>query len=89
MILPVAVALLRPSGKIAALIKPQFEAGKAEADKGRGVITDPAVHDRVLRELRQFVEHQPGMAWRGSTESPLLGPAGNKEFFALIEKITD
>ena len=89
MILPVAVALLRPSGKIAALIKPQFEAGKAEADKGRGVITDPAVHDRVLRELRQFVEQRPEMAWRGSTESPLLGPAGNKEFFALIEKITD
>ncbi len=86
-ILPVAVALLRPSGKIAALIKPQFEAGKAEADKGRGVITDPAIHARVLRELAEFAAGQPGMAWRGVTESPLLGPAGNKEFFALIEKI--
>jgi 23S rRNA (cytidine1920-2'-O)/16S rRNA (cytidine1409-2'-O)-methyltransferase len=89
MILPVAIALLRPSGKIAALIKPQFEAGKAEADKGRGVITDPAVHDRVMREIRQFVEQQPELAWRGSTESPLLGPAGNKEFFALLEKISN
>ncbi len=86
-ILPVAIDLLQPFGKIAALIKPQFEAGKAEADKGRGVISDPAIHARVLRELNEFVERQPGMAWRGSTESPLLGPAGNKEFFALIEKV--
>jgi predicted rRNA methylase YqxC with S4 and FtsJ domains len=85
-ILPVAVALLRGSGRMAPLIKPQFEAGKAEADKGRGVITDPAIHARVLRELEEFVRAQPGLAWRGSTESPLLGPAGNKEFFALIEK---
>ncbi|HWY78536.1 MAG TPA: TlyA family RNA methyltransferase [Verrucomicrobiae bacterium] len=85
-ILPVAVALLRPFGKIAALIKPQFEAGKAEADKGRGVITDPAIHARVLDELAEFVRRQPEMVWRGVTESPLLGPAGNKEFFALIEK---
>ncbi len=86
-ILPVAVALLRTSGKIAALIKPQFEAGKAEADKGKGVISDPAIHQRVLREVEEFVGRHPHMAWRGSTESPLLGPAGNKEFFALIEKI--
>lgn len=86
-ILPVAVALLQTSGRMAALIKPQFEAGKAEADKGKGVIRDPLVHQRVLREVEAFVEGQPRMAWRGSTESPLLGPAGNKEFFALIEKI--
>jgi 23S rRNA (cytidine1920-2'-O)/16S rRNA (cytidine1409-2'-O)-methyltransferase len=85
-ILPVAIALLRQSGTIVALIKPQFEAGKAEADKGRGVITDAAIHARVLRELEDFVERQTQMAWRGTTESPLLGPAGNKEFFALIEK---
>ena len=85
-ILPVAVALLRPSGKMAALIKPQFEAGKSEADKGEGVITDPAIHARVLGELTDFVGRQPDMAWRAVTESPLLGPAGNKEFFALIEK---
>jgi len=85
-ILPPAVALLKPSGKIVALIKPQFEAGKAEADKGAGVITDPAVHERVLRELEEFVRKLTGLKWRGVTESPLLGPAGNKEFLALIEK---
>jgi 23S rRNA (cytidine1920-2'-O)/16S rRNA (cytidine1409-2'-O)-methyltransferase len=85
-ILPAAIALLRPNGKIVALIKPQFEAGKAEADKGRGVISDPSVHERVLNELRGFVRAQPGLRWRDAVESPLLGPAGNKEFLALIEK---
>jgi len=85
-ILPAVIALLRPSGKIIALVKPQFEAGKAEADKGEGVITDPAIHDRVLGELEAFVRAQPGLGWRGVTASPLLGPAGNKEFLALIEK---
>jgi 23S rRNA (cytidine1920-2'-O)/16S rRNA (cytidine1409-2'-O)-methyltransferase len=85
-ILPAAIALLRADGKIVALIKPQFEAGKAEADKGRGVISDPAVHERVLGELQEFVRTQSGLRWQGVVESPLLGPAGNLEFLALIEK---
>ena len=85
-ILPPAIALLKPAGNIVALLKPQFEAGKAEADKGAGVITDPAVHERVLREVQEFTAAQPGVCWRGVTESPLLGPAGNKEFLVLIEK---
>jgi len=85
-ILPTAIALLKANGKIVALVKPQFEAGKAEVDKGRGVITDPAVHERVLEELKEFVAAQTGLNWGGTVESPLLGPAGNKEFLALIEK---
>ena len=85
-ILPPAIALLRPAGRIIALIKPQFEAGKAEADKGAGVIRDPQIHERVLREIGDFVAAEPGLRWGGVTESPVLGPAGNKEFLALIEK---
>jgi len=84
-ILPPAVALVRPFAKIVALIKPQFEAGKTEADRGAGVIRDPAIHQRVLRELNQFVTACGGWNWLGVTESPLLGPAGNREFLALIE----
>ena len=84
-ILPAAVALLHTPGRIVALIKPQFEAGKAEADKGAGVITDPAIHERVITELKDFVERELRLHWRGVTESPLLGPAGNKEFLVLIE----
>jgi 23S rRNA (cytidine1920-2'-O)/16S rRNA (cytidine1409-2'-O)-methyltransferase len=85
-ILPPAIALVRPLGKVVALIKPQFEAGKEEADRGAGVITDPEVHARVLRELEQFAGEIAEVKWRGVVESPLLGPAGNKEFLVLIEK---
>lgn len=85
-ILPAVVALLAAPAKVVALVKPQFEAGRMEVDKGAGVITDPAIHQRVLAEVRAFVESQPGLAWVGSTESPLVGPAGNKEYLALIEK---
>jgi len=85
-ILPAAVALVKSSGKIVALVKPQFEAGKAEADKGAGVIRDPAIHERVMRELKEFVADHRELNWAGETESPLRGPAGNKEFLVLIEK---
>lgn len=85
-ILPAATGLLAEGGRIVALVKPQFEAGKAEADKGAGVITDPAVHRRVLDELQAFVLREARLTWVGVTESPLLGPAGNKEFLVLLEK---
>lgn len=86
-ILPPTVALLRTSGRIIALIKPQFEAGKAEADKGAGVITDVAIHERILAELQEFVAGLTNLRWSVVIESPLIGPAGNKEFLVLIEKI--
>jgi 23S rRNA (cytidine1920-2'-O)/16S rRNA (cytidine1409-2'-O)-methyltransferase len=85
-ILPSAIELVRPAGMIVALIKPQFEAGRAEADRGAGVITDPRVHERVLGETEAFVVETGRLRWRGVTESPLRGPAGNKEFLALLEK---
>jgi len=85
-ILPAAVALVRPSGRILALVKPQFEAGKREADRGNGVIRDPAIHTRVLEEMRACATQASQLKWLGVTESPLLGPAGNKEFFVLLEK---
>ncbi len=85
-ILPAAVPLLRDGGHVIALIKPQFEAGKAEADKGRGVITDATVHQRVIDELQAFIAEKTPLTWRRFTESPILGPAGNKEFLVLLEK---
>ncbi|MCC6231270.1 MAG: TlyA family RNA methyltransferase [Verrucomicrobiales bacterium] len=85
LVLPPVVRLVRPGGRLVALVKPQFEAGREEADRGRGVIADPAIHRRVLDELRAFVGSQPGLQWLRETESPLLGPAGNKEFLILLE----
>tara|TARA_B100000029_G_C17445331_1_gene913013 strand:- start:338 stop:1144 length:807 start_codon:yes stop_codon:yes gene_type:complete len=85
-ILPPAFSLTKKNGNIIALVKPQFEAGKIEADKGSGVISDPAVHERVLHELEVFVDATTDSRWRGVTTSPLKGPAGNTEFLAWIEK---
>jgi 23S rRNA (cytidine1920-2'-O)/16S rRNA (cytidine1409-2'-O)-methyltransferase len=85
-ILPATVDLLPPGGRVVALVKPQFEAGKAEADKGRGVIRDPRVHRRVLDELHTFVNEESPLEWVAETESPLTGPAGNKEFLVLLNK---
>ncbi len=82
---PVA-ALVKSGGDLVALIKPQFEAGKAEADEGEGVITDPEIHRRILVELEAFVAGLGNLTWQGVTPSPLLGPAGNKEFLVRLHK---
>jgi 23S rRNA (cytidine1920-2'-O)/16S rRNA (cytidine1409-2'-O)-methyltransferase len=86
LLLPAAKNVLRVHGTILALIKPQFEAGKREVDRGRGVIRDPEIHRRVIEELETFVREQGNLLWGGVVESPLLGPAGNKEFLVKIEK---
>jgi 23S rRNA (cytidine1920-2'-O)/16S rRNA (cytidine1409-2'-O)-methyltransferase len=85
-IVPVAVDFLRPGGRIVALIKPQFEAGKKDVDAGEGVITDPAIHERVIKDFAEFIKQRKSLLWLGLTESPILGPAGNKEFLVLLEK---
>lgn len=85
-LIPAAVPLLRPGGKMVVLLKPQFEAGKAEVDRGRGVITDPRIHERVIQEFQNFICNHGKLCWRERIESPILGPAGNKEFLILLEK---
>ena len=83
-ILPTAVKLAIPGGMIVALIKPQFEAGKAAVDEGKGVIRDPKIHQQVIDALKDFVRNKLHLNWIDVTESPILGPAGNKEFLVLI-----
>ncbi|MBX3045476.1 MAG: TlyA family RNA methyltransferase [Anaerolineales bacterium] len=78
-LLPVFQHWLKPSGQVLALIKPQFEAGKKEVARGKGVIRDAAVHRRVLQDILDFVGQQ-GLAVRGLLRSPVLGPKGNVEF---------
>jgi 23S rRNA (cytidine1920-2'-O)/16S rRNA (cytidine1409-2'-O)-methyltransferase len=72
-------------GSIIALIKPQFEAGRKETAKGEGVIRDPGVHRRVLEEVLTFAQDN-GFAVRGLIRSPVLGPKGNVEFLAWLNK---
>ena len=84
LILPVAERLIRPDGWIVALVKPQFEVGKEIADRWKGVIRDPAIHRQVLEDLQQFVRTQTRLRWKDVVESPLPGPAGNKEFLVWL-----
>ena len=83
MVIPPAVQLLKDNGYLLVLIKPQFEAKKEEVGKG-GVIKQPLLHARVLGRLIAWViEHN--FRLRGLVASPILGAAGNKEFFALLK----
>src|SRR6266702_7321269 len=84
LVLPAIVPLLAPAAWIVALVKPQFEAGKAEADKGAGVISDPAVHTRVLDELQEWIQKNTPFKVRGLTDSPILGRDGNREFLLYL-----
>lgn len=78
LILPRAVGWLHPQGQVIALIKPQFEAGRRDVGRG-GVVRDPDVHRRVLMEVIRAAADL-GLTLRGLMVSPLLGPAGNREF---------
>ena len=63
---------------LVALIKPQFEVGRGEVGKG-GVVRDPALHERVCQEVRDWLEND-GWAVQGVVPSPITGPEGNVEF---------
>ncbi|NPV77020.1 MAG: TlyA family RNA methyltransferase [Anaerolineae bacterium] len=75
--------LATPKGIVLALIKPQFEAGRAESARGEGVIRNPAIHRRVLINVIEFAVRE-GFAVGGLIRSPLLGPKGNVEFLAFL-----
>jgi 23S rRNA (cytidine1920-2'-O)/16S rRNA (cytidine1409-2'-O)-methyltransferase len=77
-VLEVPLRLAEPHCQLVALIKPQFEVGKAEVGKG-GVVRDPALHQRVCDEVREWVE-QGGWTVQGIVPSPITGPEGNVEF---------
>lgn len=83
-VLPAARDVLGPGGSILALVKPQFEAGRAEVKRG-GVIRDPQVHRRVIAEVGDFARGL-GLEVRGVRQCRLTGPAGNREFFILLSR---
>lgn len=66
---------------VIALIKPQFEAGRKETARNKGVIRDPTVHKGVLMDVLTFAQEK-GFSVRGLMFSPLVGPKGNVEFLA-------
>ena len=83
-VLDKALDFAGPGGRLIALIKPQFEAGRAEVGKS-GVVRDPAVHARVGDEVAAWLESR-GWAVEGVTPSPITGPEGNVEFLIAARK---
>lgn len=71
------------SGEVIALIKPQFEAGRADAAKGAGVIRDSLIHQRILEQVLSFIINE-GFEIKGLIRSPLTGPKGNIEFLVHL-----
>jgi 23S rRNA (cytidine1920-2'-O)/16S rRNA (cytidine1409-2'-O)-methyltransferase len=83
LLLPVLIKLLEPRADSVVLIKPQFEVGKGQVGKN-GVVHDPQQHQRVLRDVLTAAQ-ECGFAVRAAVASPLLGPKGNREFFAHLQ----
>jgi len=82
-LLPVVKKWLDEQGHVITLIKPQFEAGRRESAKHKGVIRDPQVHQTVLLDVLGFARGQ-GFNVQGLIRSPVLGPKGNVEFLAWL-----
>ena len=84
-VLPAALALTTPDAWAIALIKPQFEAGRGEVG-AKGVVRDPAVHDRVCAEIRDWFASLPDWEVLGIEASPITGPEGNREFLIAARR---
>ncbi len=84
LILPVAAQLIREDGEIVSLIKPQFEAGRAQVGK-KGVVREASVHLEVIEAVVSFAE-SIGLYLKGLTFSPIQGPEGNMEYLSCFTK---
>ena len=84
-ILPSVPPLIRQSGDIVALVKPQFEAGRPEVGRG-GIVRDAAVHARVVEEVTAAA-NALGLTRAGTTESPVAGMEGNREFLVHLRRL--
>jgi 23S rRNA (cytidine1920-2'-O)/16S rRNA (cytidine1409-2'-O)-methyltransferase len=85
LIIPPAAACLGTNGTLLALVKPQFEIGRYLLPKG-GVVRDPKLHAQVLSHLVNWIVRGTQLRIAGLTPSPILGDAGNREFFLWLKK---
>jgi 23S rRNA (cytidine1920-2'-O)/16S rRNA (cytidine1409-2'-O)-methyltransferase len=82
LVLPAVVACLAADGEVVALVKPQFEVGRAEVGRG-GVVRDPELHHRTLQTIAEFAAAH-GLGVVDACASPLPGTDGNREFFLRL-----
>lgn len=87
LVLPVVSGLLSADGRVACLIKPQFEAGKGRVGK-KGVVREPEIHADVLRAFTEHAHHA-GFRVLNLTFSPIKGPEGNIEFLGYLGKTAE
>ena len=87
LILPAVLLHLKAGNDAIVLVKPQFEASREDVGRG-GVIKSPEVHSRVLRKIIDWADRN-GIDVVDQCDSPILGDAGNKEFFLLLRKPTE
>ncbi len=87
-VLPAPLALAAAGAFAVALIKPQFEVGRARVGKG-GVVRDPALHEEVCQRISAWWAALPGWRVLGLEPSPILGPEGNREFLIAARKQQD
>jgi 23S rRNA (cytidine1920-2'-O)/16S rRNA (cytidine1409-2'-O)-methyltransferase len=84
-VLPAVLTLAKPGVQLVTLIKPQFEVGKAEVSRGKGVIRDAALHQAVCDDIAAWIANE-GWQVHGITTSPITGPKGNVEFLLYAVK---
>ena len=84
-VLPAAVGVLKQEGDLICLIKPQFELSREEVGKG-GIVRDPALHEKAVKKIHDFVFKELPCEWVGFIESPITGTDGNVEFLARLRQ---
>lgn len=84
LVIPTVLKLIKADARLLALVKPQFEVGRAAVEK-RGVVRNPDLHRQVMEEMRTFFDGL-GLQVLGTGTSPILGPAGNREFFIYAQR---
>ena len=84
LVVPAVLRLIKADASVLALVKPQFEVGRAAVEK-HGVVRNPDLHRQVMEEMEAFFD-QLGLHVLGTGASPILGPAGNREFFIYARR---
>ncbi|MGY8688839.1 MAG: SAM-dependent methyltransferase, partial [Verrucomicrobiales bacterium] len=84
LILPTSWKILKPTGSVVCLIKPQFELARDDVGKG-GIVRDPELRERAVAKIQQFAETSLQAHWRDVIDSPITGTDGNHEYLAWLQ----
>jgi 23S rRNA (cytidine1920-2'-O)/16S rRNA (cytidine1409-2'-O)-methyltransferase len=85
LVLPPAIAVMKPGADGVVLVKPQFELQREDVGKG-GIVRDPALHERACKKIENFIRARDDVEWRGLVESSIQGTDGNREFLAWFTR---